>query len=78
MSVTSGYTDCACRDCFGLGISPDGYTLALCNDCEEAGCDEDGTSDCLAPEDDAQGPYCTRCSGFHVPPCTHVPEGEQA
>lgn len=38
----SGYTDCACRDCFEISMG------GLCNACEEAGC-EGGESECEAP-----------------------------
>ena len=32
----SGYTDCACRDCFDITVGPLGE---MCADCVEAGCD---------------------------------------
>lgn len=35
---TSGYTHCACRDCFDIAISDHGE-LALCLDCQAAGCE---------------------------------------
>lgn len=38
----SGYTDCACRDCFEIAIGEPGE--AFCWECEEAGCE--GDSDC--------------------------------
>jgi hypothetical protein len=45
--MTSGYCDCACRDCFEIAM--DG---GLCSECEEAGCephDEEGDgAECLA------------------------------
>lgn len=40
----SGYTDCACRDCFEIAITSDGP--ALCGDCEAAGCDVEGEGEC--------------------------------
>lgn len=42
----SGYTDCACRDCFEIAVSDDMAKPDLCNECEEAGCDADGKSEC--------------------------------
>lgn len=32
----SGYTDCACRDCFEIAIGEAGE--AVCHECEKAGC----------------------------------------
>lgn len=37
----SGYTDCACRDCFEIAIG-NGTDPALCHECESAGCDPAG------------------------------------
>jgi hypothetical protein len=34
----SGYTDCACRDCFDVAMS-DVRRHPLCSDCEDAGCE---------------------------------------
>lgn len=42
----SGYSDCACRDCFDIAISDDIAQPDLCGDCEEAGCDAEGEEDC--------------------------------
>ena len=47
----SGYTHCACRDCFDVAM--DG---GLCHECEEAGCDADGDSECC--REDAYGCDC--------------------
>ena len=47
--TTSGYINCACRDCFETAISADVGLPALCHACEEAGCDADGQSECCAP-----------------------------
>jgi hypothetical protein len=44
--VDSGYTDCACRDCFEIAIGVRGS--AMCNSCEEAGCDGEG--ECESPD----------------------------
>lgn len=41
----SGYTDCACRDCFEIAISSTDEP-ELCNLCEDAGCDADGEGEC--------------------------------
>ena len=49
----SGYTDCACRDCFDIAVSDDMSKPDLCSDCEEAGCDATGKSEC--ERDDAYG-----------------------
>jgi len=48
---TSGYTSCACRDCFETAISNDVSSPDLCHECEEHGCDEDGLSECETPEE---------------------------
>lgn len=42
----SGYTDCACRDCFDIAISSDVRKPELCEDCVAADCDADGASEC--------------------------------
>jgi len=49
----SGYTDCACRDCFDIAVSDDMDAPDLCGDCEDAGCDDTGESECS--RDDAYG-----------------------
>lgn len=51
--MASGYTDCACRDCFDIAISSNVRKRALCLDCKEAGCDAHGNSECA--RDDAYG-----------------------
>lgn len=35
----SGYTDCACRDCFDVAISNDVARPELCLLCKDAGCE---------------------------------------
>lgn len=35
----SGYTHCACADCFEIAVSNDSDDPDYCNECEEAGCD---------------------------------------
>lgn len=42
----SGYTDCACRDCFEITISDDMSEPELCWECKAAGCDHEGESEC--------------------------------
>ena len=44
----SGYTDCACRDCFDVAISSDieACRPGLCGECEDAGCDPHGSEEC--------------------------------
>lgn len=51
-SSTSGYTHCACRDCFetATGDPPKG----MCLECEDHGCD--GTRRCKVPLDGRNGP----------------------
>jgi len=41
--MSSGYRDCACRDCFDIAVGEKG---ALCGDCEDAGCSADGDEEC--------------------------------
>lgn len=45
--MPSGYTSCACRDCFETAVSEAMDIPDLCNACVEAGCDCDGESECL-------------------------------
>jgi len=47
----SGYTHCACRDCFEIAVSSDTREPELCSDCEAAGCDESGESECQCEPD---------------------------
>lgn len=42
----SGYTQCACRDCFEIAISDEETLPDLCWECEAAGCSEDGDCEC--------------------------------
>lgn len=37
--ITSGYTDCASRDCFDVAISNDDTIPDLCLLCKDAGCE---------------------------------------
>ncbi len=41
MIKTSGYTNCACRDCFELVVSADMRKPDLCAECDQAGCAHD-------------------------------------
>lgn len=51
--VTSGYTECRCRDCFEIAVSDDMANPDFCWACEAAECDED--SECrVEPEGDDQ------------------------
>ena len=43
----SGYTECACRDCFEIAISENETKPELCSECEDAGCD--GVHGCQTP-----------------------------
>jgi len=54
-SCKSGYTHCACRDCFDITVSADMAKPELCWACEEAGCDEQGEHECR--RDDAYEDY---------------------
>jgi len=38
----SGYTSCACRDCFDIAVSDDVQDPDMCWECEEAGGEADG------------------------------------
>ena len=44
--MSSGYVQCACRDCFDVTIASDDSKPELCSDCEDAGCDCEGASEC--------------------------------
>jgi hypothetical protein len=50
--MTSGYTDCACRDCFEIAISSDDKKPALCNLCQEAECSANGDEECSVPPEE--------------------------
>lgn len=52
--TTSGYKDCACRDCFEVAIGDEGEP-ALCHACEEAGCDAEGGTECSCDHEDLEG-----------------------
>jgi hypothetical protein len=61
---TSGYTHCACRDCFETVVSDDMDHPDMCDECIEAQC-IDG-DECNAPHrychgDDDTGTYCKDC-----------------
>jgi len=44
--MTTGYVDCACRDCFEIAIGESGE--AMCHGCEEAGCEKG--EECQSPD----------------------------
>lgn len=47
--MKSGYTYCACRDCFEIVVSSDMGIPDLCEACLDEGCDPDGEGECSAP-----------------------------
>jgi hypothetical protein len=53
--MTSGYTDCKCRDCFETAIS-DTDSPDFCWECEEAGCEEDSECSVERSEDEPPRP----------------------
>lgn len=57
----SGYTHCACRDCFETAVSDDMANPDLCNDCEDAGCDADGESECQGEHSYGGPEFCEYC-----------------
>ena len=54
---TSGYTHCACRDCFETLVSNDMANPDMCDDCEAHQCEPD--SECSRPPTLP----CTACDG---------------
>lgn len=46
----SGYTSCACRDCFEIAVSNDMENLAYCWACTEAGCEDYQTTEGMSKE----------------------------
>lgn len=46
----SGYTHCACRDCFEIAIGKP--TQTLCHECQDAGCEAALDAECRAPSSD--------------------------
>lgn len=48
--TTSGYTNCACRDCFEIAVSNAMSDPDLCQECSEAGCERDESCECKRPE----------------------------
>lgn len=45
----SGYTPCACRDCFETSISSNMNVPELCWACEDAGCEARAETECRSP-----------------------------
>lgn len=64
----SGYTDCACRDCFDVAIGVRGEEL--CSACEDAGCFAEGAMDGL------QGRECQREDAYGISGDEGKGEGE--
>lgn len=48
---TSGYTHCACKDCFEIAIGEPG--TAMCHECDDHNCD--GLGECQVPFEDREG-----------------------
>lgn len=46
--IESGYTHCACRDCFEIAITSGGP--ALCHDCTSHGCGNEPDRECQRPD----------------------------
>ena len=44
--MASGYTDCACRDCFNVAVSDNTAHPELCADCADTGCSPNGDAEC--------------------------------
>ena len=56
--MPSGYTHCACRDCFDTTVSSDTAKPELCSDCIEAGCEANNGECCRSDAygvDDGEG-----------------------
>jgi len=71
--MSSGYTNCGCRDCFEIAVSDDIGEPELCSACEAAGCmvcdcvDKDSCRNqdhrCCADHDDGyDDDTCTDCT----------------
>lgn len=57
-TAASGYTDCACRDCFDVAISSDTDKREFCGLCEDAGCEPWPPADV---EDARRNPHRYEC-----------------
>lgn len=55
----SGYTGCACRDCFEVTVSADWTIPELCWECQDAGC-QVGQSESCAYDCLVDGAYVGR------------------
>lgn len=64
----SGYTPCACRDCFDVAVSDDMDAPDLCGDCLDAGCDEHGGSECQRSDAYGASDYADELSFDHDEP----------
>jgi hypothetical protein len=68
----TGYTHCACRDCFEVAIGEQGK--ALCHNCGSSGC-EPGDHECQA--DPCDGCGCHMSSPDDCIGCEHNFEADQ-
>lgn len=50
--MASGYTPCACRDCFDIAISDNVEIPELCWACEEAECEPNNGECCRTDQDE--------------------------
>jgi hypothetical protein len=73
----SGYTDCACRDCFDVAVSDDMDHPDLCGDCEGAGCSADGDAECQRDPVD-EGTICPECLCWVNRSCQNAWHSENA
>lgn len=66
--MASGYTECACRDCFEIVVSTDTDRPDFCDDCLTYACD---TEHLIAVEHGSNGCECSQpdayTSSFYLP-----------
>ena len=74
--ANSGYTQCACRDCFDIAISSNERVPELCSDCKKAGCDRSGESDCERSDAYGMDSICPNCLCWVSKSCTNHLPGE--
>jgi hypothetical protein len=63
----SGYTACACRDCFEIAIGEPGK--AFCSECEEAGCPDHQAQPGMGQECQVEPGATSPCCGCGVHRC---------
>lgn len=51
--MRSGYTDCACTECFEVAVSNDVTKPDYCSECVKAGC-EDSQHGCQVPPEEEE------------------------